>query len=98
MQIPSSRPCVADAGHVCFRCFPAFDKAQVDRVLGHLESTVEQKARGETLEDPRLRRMIAGKLPKPVAVALAGRMARMIRALSVKNEDHRAPAAMAAAA
>ncbi len=42
--------------------------------------------------------MIAGKPPKLVAVALAGRMARMIWALSVKNEDYRAPAAMAAAA
>ncbi len=60
-------------------------------------SVLRHAPRGEALEDPRLRRMIAGKPPKPVAVALAGRMARMIRALSVGSEDQRAPAAMAAA-
>ena len=48
--------------------------------------------------DPWLRRMISGKPPKPVAVALANRMARIIRALSVKSEDYRTPAAMAMAA
>ncbi len=52
----------------------------------------------EVQNDPWLRRMISGKPPKLVAVALANRMARIIRALSVKSEDYRAPAAMAAAA
>ena len=45
--------------------------------------------------DPWLRRMISGK--PVVAVALAGRMARIIRALSASGENTRAPAAMAAA-
>ena len=48
--------------------------------------------------DSRLARMIAGKPPKLVAVALANRMARMIRARSACREDDRMPAAMAAAA
>ncbi len=52
----------------------------------------------EVQNDPWLARMISGKPPKLVAVALAGKMARMIRALSVKSEDYRTPAAMAAAA
>ena len=43
-------------------------------------------------------RMISEKPPKLVAVALAGKMARMIWALSVKEESYRTPAAIAAAA
>ncbi len=66
-------------------------------VLG-ATSVLRHAPRGEALKDPWLARMIAGKPPKLVAVALAGKMARMIWALSVKNEDYRAPAAMAAAA
>ncbi len=52
---------------------------------------------GDLQNDPRLARMISGKPPKPVAVALAGRMARIIRALSASGENYRTPAAMAAA-
>ena len=48
--------------------------------------------------DPWLARMISEKPPKLVAVALAGKMARMIWALSVKEESYRTPAAIAAAA
>ena len=44
------------------------------------------------------RRMMAGKPPKLVAVALANKMARIIWALSVKKETYRAPAAVAAGA
>ena len=44
-------------------------------------------------DDPRLRRMLAEKPPKLVAVALANRMARIVRALSVREEACRAPAA-----
>ena len=51
----------------------------------------------EVQNDPWLARMISEKPPKLVAVALAGKMARMIWALSVKEETYRTPAAMAAA-
>ncbi len=47
----------------------------------------------EDVDDPWLRRMIAEKPPKLVAVALANKMARMIWALSVKKENYRRPAA-----
>ena len=43
-------------------------------------------------------RMMAGKPPKLVAVALANKMARIVWALSVRKETYRAPAATAAAA
>ena len=55
------------------------------------------RRQSELQGDPRLARMISGKPPKLVAVALAGKMARMIRALSASEENDRAPAAMAAA-
>ena len=48
--------------------------------------------RGET-RDPWLARMLARKPRKPVAVALANRMARIAWALMTKKESYRAPAA-----
>ena len=55
-------------------------------VLRHARLRAEQ-------DDPWLRRMLAEKPPKLVAVALANRMARVVWALSVREEDCRAPAA-----
>ena len=57
-------------------------------VLQHM-----RKRKLEDVDDPWLRRMIAEKPPKLVAVALANKMARMIWALSVKKENYRRPAA-----
>ena len=45
----------------------------------------------EELDDPWLRRMVAKKPPKLVAVALANKMARTIWAMSIKKETYRAP-------
>ena len=50
----------------------------------------------EELDDPWLRRMIAEKPPKLVAVALANKMARITWALAVKKECYRAPGAAVA--
>ena len=61
-------------------------------------AVLRHRRESEVQGDPWLARMISGKPPKLVAVALAGKMARMIRALSVKSEDYRTPAAMAMAA
>ena len=49
------------------------------------------------IDDPWLRRMLAEKPPKLAAAALANKMARIIRALSVREETYRAPAAAGAA-
>ena len=51
----------------------------------------------EAVSDPWLRRMIAEKPPKLVAVALANKMARIIWALSIKKETYRAPVAVGVA-
>ena len=66
-------------------------------VLGATAVLRHKRKRAE-LDDPWLRRMLAEKPPKLVAVALANKMARIIWALSVKKETYRAPAAVAAGA
>ena len=55
-------------------------------------AVVRQMRRRKEVSDPWLRRMIAEKPPKLVAVALANKMARTIWALSIKKETYRAPA------
>ena len=65
-------------------------------VLG-ATSVLRHMRKREELDDPWLRRMIAEKPPKLVAVALANKMAPIIWALSVKKECYRAPVATAAA-
>ena len=52
----------------------------------------------EELNDSWLRRMLAEKLPKLVAVALANKMARIIWALLVKKDIYRSPTVVAEAA
>ena len=59
-------------------------------VLG-ATSVLRHKRKREELDDPWLRRMIAEKPPKLVAVALANKMARIIWALSVSQQTYRAP-------
>ena len=54
-------------------------------------AVVRHARRRQKIADPWLRRMLVEKPPKLVAVALANKMARMIWALSVKEEDYRAP-------
>ena len=54
-------------------------------------AVVRHARRRKELEDPWLRRMLAEKPPKLVAVALANKMARVIWALLVKEENYRAP-------
>ena len=66
-------------------------------VLG-ATSVLRHMRKREELDDPWLRRMIAEKPPKLVAVALANKMARIIWALSVKKETYRAPTEVAAGA
>ena len=66
-------------------------------VLG-ATSVLRHVRKREELNDPWLRRMLAEKPPKLVAVALANKMARIIWALSVKKDVYRAPAAVAEAA
>ena len=65
-------------------------------VLG-ATSVLRYARRRAELDDPWLRRMLAEKPPKLVAVALANKMARIIWALSVKEEIYRAPAAVGVA-
>ena len=65
-------------------------------VLG-ATAVLRHRRESEVQNDPWLRRMISEKPPKLVALALAGKMARIIWALSVRNEDYRTPAAIAAA-
>ena len=61
-------------------------------VLG-ATSVLRHMRKREELDDPWLRRMIAEKPPKLVAVALANKMARIIWALSVRKDIYRAPGA-----
>ncbi len=65
-------------------------------VLG-ATAVLRHRRESEVQNDPWLRRMISEKPPKLVAVALANKMARIIWALSVKEESYRTPAAIAAA-
>ncbi len=60
-------------------------------------AVVWQMRRRKEVSDPWLRRMIAEKPPKLVAVALANKMARTIWALSIKKETYRAPVAVGVA-
>ncbi len=60
-------------------------------------SVLRYARRRAELDDPWLRRMLAEKPPKLVAVALANKMARIIWALSVREETYRAPAAVGVA-
>ena len=64
-------------------------------VLG-ATSVLRHMRKREELDDPWLRRMIAEKPPKLVAVALANKMARIIWALSVRKGIYRAPGAAVA--
>ena len=66
-------------------------------VLG-ATSVVRHARRRKEVTDPWLRRMLAEKPPKLVAVALANEMARIIWALMVTGESYRAPKAIGAAA
>ena len=66
-------------------------------VLG-ATAVIRHARRREEITDPWLRRMLAEKPAKLVAVALANKMARIIWALMVKNESYRAPMAMSAVA
>ena len=66
-------------------------------VLG-ATAVIRHVRRREEITDPWLRRMLAEKPAKLVAVALANKMARIIWALMVKNESYRAPMAMSAVA
>ncbi len=60
-------------------------------VLG-ATSVLRHMGKREMQDDPWLRRMRAEKPPKLVAVALANKMARIIWALSVTQENYRRPA------
>ena len=60
-------------------------------------AVVRQMRRRKEVSDPWLRRLIAEKPPKLVAVALANKMARTIWALSIKKETYRAPVAVGVA-
>ena len=66
-------------------------------VLG-ATAVVRHARRRKEIEDPWLRRMLAEKPPKLVAVALANKMARIIWALLVKEESYRAPTMVGAVA
>ena len=66
-------------------------------VLG-ATAVIRHARRGKEITDPWLRRMLAEKPPKLVAVALANKMARIIWALMVKGESYRAPKVLGAVA
>ena len=66
-------------------------------VLGAM-AVIRHARRRKEIADPWLRRMLAEKPTKLVAVALANKMARIIWALMVTGESYRAPNAMGAAA
>ena len=66
-------------------------------VLGAM-AVIRHARRRKEIPDPWLRRMLAEKPTKLVAVALANKMARIIWALMVKGESYRAPSAVGAAA
>ena len=59
-------------------------------VLG-ATSVIRHARRRKAITDPWLRRMLAEKPPKLVAVALANKMARIIWALMGNKESYRAP-------
>ena len=62
-------------------------------VLG-ATAVIRHARRRKEITDPWLRRMLAEKPPKLVAVALANKMARIIWALMVTGESYRAPKAV----
>ena len=64
-------------------------------VLG-ATSVLRHMRKREELDDPWLRRMIAEKPPKLVAIALANKMARITWAMSVRKETYRSPVAAVA--
>ena len=66
-------------------------------VLG-ATSVIRHARRRKEITDPWLRRMLAEKPPKLVAVALANKMARIIWALMVKGESYRAATVLGAVA
>ena len=66
-------------------------------VLG-ATSVIRHARRRKEIDDPWLRRMLAEKPPKLVAVALANKMARIIWALMVKGGSYRAPKVIGAVA
>ena len=61
-------------------------------------SVIRHASRCRTIPDPWLRRMLAEKPKKLVAVALANKMARVIWALSMKQEPYHRPELMGAIA
>ena len=66
-------------------------------VLG-ATSVIRHARRRNEIANPWLRRMLAEKPPKLVAVALANKMARIIWALMVNGESYRAPKVLGAVA
>ncbi len=64
-------------------------------VLGAM-SVIRNAGRGGAIRDPWLAAMLARKSKKPVAIALANRMARIVWAVTAKQENYRAPAPNAA--
>ena len=66
-------------------------------VLGAM-TVIRHARRRKEITDPWLRRMLAEKPTKLVAVALANKMARTIWALMVKGESYRAPKMLGAIA
>ena len=59
---------------------------------------ISHARRGKEVADPRLRRRLAEKPTKLVAVALANKMARTIWALTLTGESYRAPKVIGAMA
>ena len=66
-------------------------------VLG-ATAVIRHARRRKEITDPWLRRMLAEKPAKLVAVALANKMARIIWALMVTGESYRAPKVLSAVA
>ena len=62
-------------------------------VLGAM-SVIRNASRRRTITDPWLRRMLAEKPKKLVAVELANKMARIVWALTMKEENYHAPELM----
>ena len=61
-------------------------------------SVIRHARRRKEIAGQRLRRMLAEKPAKPVAVALANKMARIVRAFTVTGESRRAPKVIGAVA
>jgi len=61
-------------------------------------AVIRHARRHKEISDPWLRRMLAEKPAKVVAIALANKMARTIWALTVTGESYRAPKAISAPA